>query len=109
MERSGLPLVARVIPDPCGTFHNIPDLPVIPKPSIYARNHFENSRDHFGHFQIHPGPSQNISSSLGYIINSSIISQDTPNNFRSPSHIPYLLKQHRTLSVSPYGSRMMQT
>src|SRR3954454_3800749 len=37
------------------------------------------------------------------------IQSETPNNIRSPSHIPYLLKLHRTLSVSPYGSRMMQT
>jgi hypothetical protein len=31
------------------------------------------------------------------------IQSKTPNNILSPYHIPYLLKQHRTLSVSTYG------
>ena len=32
------------------------------------------------------------------------IQSETLNNIRSPTHIPYLPKQHQTLSVSPYGS-----
>ena len=132
MEPSGLPKIARHVPDPSGTFHNIPDLPnlpympetipdtpgTIPDTSGIIRDLSEPFRDHPRHSR-NPSLLSSYSKPFRYSPKPFLPSRnhsDTSRN-HSDDHRNYsddapinspisrnYPKRHPTLSVSPDGS-----
>ena len=76
------------------------------EPSRTFRNLLESPYKHSGTFpnlENDPQYMNLILRTIPDLLVMSRIQSETPNNIRSPTHIPYLLKPHRYLSVSPYG------